>query len=241
MILATAVFSFGAVFVSVSFGPPALPVYTQPFCPGPGYIWVPGYWAWSPDYGDYYWVPGTWVLAPQPGFLWTPGYWGFSSGLYYWHPGYWGLTVGFYGGINYGWGYPGYGYYGGYWHGRDFYYNRTVNNVNITNVRYVYNQPVTNNFNGTRVAYNGGPGGVQAQPTQAQLAAERQRHMAATPVQIQHEQAARRDPAQFVARNHGTSRGGRDAETWSLERSRSSARESAGRKPTGAGSKREQR
>ena len=189
MILATAVFSFGAVFVSVSFGPPALPVYTQPFCPGPGYIWVPGYWAWSPDYGDYYWVPGTWVLAPQPGFLWTPGYWGFSSGLYYWHPGYWGLTVGFYGGINYGWGYPGYGYYGGYWHGRDFYYNRTVNNVNITNVRYVYNRPVTNNFNGTRVAYNGGPGGVQAQPTQAQLAAERQRHMAATPVQTQHEQA----------------------------------------------------
>ena len=125
---------------------------------------------------------GCWLR--KPGFLWTPGYWGFSTGLYYWHPGYWGLTVGFYGGINYGWGYPGYGYYGGYWHGRDFYYNRTVNNINITNVRNVYNQPVANNFNATRVAYNGGPGGVQARATQAQLAAERQRHMAATSAQL---------------------------------------------------------
>jgi len=203
MILASAAFSFGEVFVSVAFGPPVLPVYAQPLCPGPGYIWTPGYWAWSPDLADYYWVPGTWVLAPQPGFLWTPGYWGFSTGLYYWHPGYWGLSVGFYGGINYGWGYPGYGYYGGHWQGRDFYYNRTVNNVNITNVRNVYNQPVANNFNASRVAYNGGPGGVQAQATQAQLAAGRRQHMAATSAQVQHQQAAAKDPAQFVGRNQG--------------------------------------
>ena len=27
----------------------ALPVYEQPVIPGPGYIWTPGYWAWSPD------------------------------------------------------------------------------------------------------------------------------------------------------------------------------------------------
>src|SRR5271157_3749870 len=202
-ILVTVVCSWGEVFISVGFGPPVLPVYAQPLCPGPGYIWVPGYWGWSPDLDDYYWVPGTWLLAPQPGFLWTPGYWGFSTGLYYWHPGYWGLSVGFYGGINYGWGYPGSGYYGGYWHGRDFYYNRTVNNINITNVRYVYNQPVANNVNVSRVAYNGGPGGVQARATQSQLAAERQQHMAATSAQIQHQQAAQRDPAQFASRNQG--------------------------------------
>ena len=178
-----------------------LPVYAQPVAPGPGYIWAPGYWGWSGD--DYYWVPGTWVIAPQPGFLWTPGWWGFSTGFYRWHPGYWGPTVGFYGGINYGFGYPGTGYYGGYWRGREFYYNRAVNNINVTNVRYVYNQPVTRNVSVTRVAYNGGPGGVQVQPTQAQLAAERQPHVAATSVQVQHQQAAQRDPAQFVARNQG--------------------------------------
>src|SRR5437762_14137426 len=63
--------------ISVRVGPPVLPVYAQPICPGPGYIWTPGYWA----YGDegYYWVPGTWVMAPEPGLLWTPGYWGFRS------------------------------------------------------------------------------------------------------------------------------------------------------------------
>jgi WXXGXW repeat (2 copies) len=58
--------------VSVRIAPPILPVYVQPICPGPGYIWEPGYWA----YGDegFYWVPGTWVFPPSAGLLWTPGY-----------------------------------------------------------------------------------------------------------------------------------------------------------------------
>ena len=90
------------VGISVRIGPPALPVYAQPICPGPGYLWTPGYWAWSDDDG-YYWVPGTWVVAPV-GMLWTPGYWGFAGGFYGWHAGYWGPHVGFYGGINYGFG-----------------------------------------------------------------------------------------------------------------------------------------
>src|SRR5260370_40794857 len=50
-----------AVGISVQFGPPALPVYEQPLCPGDGYIWTPGYWAWDLEDEDYYWVPGTWV------------------------------------------------------------------------------------------------------------------------------------------------------------------------------------
>ena len=57
--------------ISVDVPPPPLPIYEQPIIPGPGYLWVPGYWAWSDDFG-YYWVPGTWVLAPEPGLLWTP-------------------------------------------------------------------------------------------------------------------------------------------------------------------------
>ncbi len=32
-----------------------------------------------------------------------------------WHGGYWGTHVGFYGGVNYGYGYDGDGYEGGYW------------------------------------------------------------------------------------------------------------------------------
>ena len=110
--------SFGGVFVSVSIGPPPIPVYSQPMCPGAGYMWTPGYWGWGDD--GYYWIPGTWVEAPQPGFLWTPGYWGFEGGSYLFHAGYWGPHVGFYGGINYGFGYFGVGFYGGYWNGGHF-------------------------------------------------------------------------------------------------------------------------
>ncbi len=201
VILATALSSWAGVFVSVAVGPPALPVYSQPFCPGPGYIWTPGYWAWGP--AGYYWVPGTWVMPPQVGFLWTPGYWGFSAGLYNWHPGFWGPTVGFYGGVNYGFGYTGVGYFGGYWRGRNFYYNRAVNNVNVTNVHNVYNRTVINNVNVNRVSYNGGPGGIQARATSNQLAAERGRHFDATPTQAQQEQAARNDRAQLASVNHG--------------------------------------
>src|ERR1035438_5436209 len=57
--------------ISVNLAPPELPVYEQPAIPAEGYLWTPGYWAWSGDYQGYYWVPGTWVLVPQPGFLWT--------------------------------------------------------------------------------------------------------------------------------------------------------------------------
>ena len=87
---ASAAWGFG---ISVHFGPPPIPVYSQPICPGAGYIFTPGYWA----YGDagYYWVPGTWVIAPQIGYLWTPGYWGWGGGGYFWHGGYWGPHVGF--------------------------------------------------------------------------------------------------------------------------------------------------
>jgi len=97
-LLAVPLISQAALFVgvSVNIAPPALPVYVQPPCPAPGYIWMPGYWAWD---DDYYWVPGTWVMAPAVGVLWTPGYWGWSEGAYLWHAGYWGPHVGFYGGM----------------------------------------------------------------------------------------------------------------------------------------------
>src|SRR5260370_16910185 len=91
--------------VAITIAPPVLPVYTQPPCPGDGYIWTPGYWAYGPD--DYYWVPGTWVVAPAPGLLWTPGYWGWGEGVYVWHAGYWGPHIAFYGCVNYGFVYFG--------------------------------------------------------------------------------------------------------------------------------------
>src|SRR5712692_3770502 len=162
LMLAAPAASFGQVFVSVTFGPPELPVYEQPLCPGEGYIWTPGYWAWGDD--DYYWVPGTWVLVPQVGFFWTPGYWAWGGSSFIFYEGYWGPRVGFYGGISYGYGYFGHGYEGGRWDHDRFYYNRSVNNVNITEIHNVYNTTVINNTTVNRVSYNGGNGGINARP-----------------------------------------------------------------------------
>ena len=41
--------SQAGVFISVGFAPPVLPVYVQPPCPQPGWMWTPGYWAYGPD------------------------------------------------------------------------------------------------------------------------------------------------------------------------------------------------
>ncbi len=188
-----------AVGISVRIGPPALPVYAQPICPGPGYMWTPGYWGWN-DEGGYYWVPGTWVVAPV-GLLWTPGWWGWGGGLYLWHAGYWGPHIGFYGGINYGFGYGGVGFVGGEWRGGTFFYNRSVNNVSVTNVTNVYNRTVVVNNNTT--AFNGGAGGVQATPTAAERAAENEPHQAPLAAQAQQEHLASQNRQNFASENHG--------------------------------------
>ncbi len=184
--------------VSVRIGPPALPVYAQPICPGPGYLWTPGYWAWSDD-GGYYWVPGTWVVAPV-GMLWTPGYWGFAGGFYGWHAGYWGPHVGFYGGINYGFGYGGVGFAGGEWRGGAFFYNREVVNVNVTNVTNVYSRTVI--VNNTHVAFNG-PGGIEARPTPQEESYAHEQHTPALASQTEHEHAASQNRQLFASENHG--------------------------------------
>jgi WXXGXW repeat (2 copies) len=194
---------FIGVGVTVGFAPPPLPVYVQPPCPAPGYIWTPGYWAYSYDAGDYYWVPGTWVLAPAFGFLWTPGYWGLFGAEYVWHEGYWGPHVGFYGGINYGFGYFGSGYVGGYWRDHDFYYNRAVTNVSNVNVTNVYNRTVVNNnFYGSRPSFNG-TNGVQARPTRGDLLAMREPHRVLTPQQRAQAASARALPSSLASVNHG--------------------------------------
>ena len=194
--------SSASVGIFVSFGPPAIPFYVQPACPAVGYVWTPGYWAWDPDYG-YFWVPGTWVPAPFVGALWTPGYWGWYNDAYVWYPGYWGPEVGFYGGIDYGYGYPGRGYYGGQWRGDRFFYNRQVTNVTNVNVVNVYNERVVVNNNGPRISYNGGRGGINARPTREQMAAERGRRFGPVGEQMRQERFARSDRMQRASFNHG--------------------------------------
>jgi len=190
-----------AVGISVRVGPPPLPVYAQPVIPAPGYLWTPGYWAYGPD--GYYWVPGTWVEPPAVGLLWTPGYWVWGGGVYVWHAGYWGPHVGFYGGINYGFGYTGVGFAGGYWRGGAFFYNRAVANVDVAVIHNTYHTEVVEHGEVSRASFNGGTGGTAARPTSEELAAEHERHTAATSSQMEHEHMASTNREMLASANHG--------------------------------------
>ena len=202
VVLSMSAASLAQIGVAITIGPPALPVYEQPLCPDDGYLWTPGYWGYDNDVSDYYWVPGTWVMAPEIGFLWTPAYWGWGGDGFVFYDGYWGPHIGFYGGINYGYGYFGTGFQGGRWDNGHFFYNRSVSNVNITNIHNVYNTTVIVN-NESHVSFNGGKGGLSARPTSEEEAAARDRHVPPVAVQTQHAQAARANPQQRASANMG--------------------------------------
>jgi hypothetical protein len=191
------------VSISANIAPPALPVYAQPACPGDGFMWTPGYWA----YGDagYYWVPGVWVRPPHFGLLWTPAYWGFVGGVYGFHAGYWGPHIGFYGGINYGFGYGGVGFGGGVWAGNVFRYNTAVTNVNTTVVHntYINNTVIHNNTEINNHASFNGEGGVNARPTAEEQSAMNEHHFQATQQQQSHMESASHDRNQLASQNGG--------------------------------------
>ena len=182
--------------------PPPLPDYDQPPAPADGYIWTPGYWAWGPT--GYYWVPGAWVEPPYMGALWTPGYWGFYGGRYSFYPGHWGLHIGFYGGINYGFGYVGLGYEGGYWNSGHFFYNRVYNHINVRTVHNVYNyRAPVRVANVPRASYRGGQGGVQARPRPSEGAAWHEPTAPRMSSQTQHAQSYGAVRGQYATENHG--------------------------------------
>jgi hypothetical protein len=58
VMLAIPVTSSAGILLSIAIAPPPLPIYEQPLCPGDGYIWTPGFWAYGDD--GFFWVPGTW-------------------------------------------------------------------------------------------------------------------------------------------------------------------------------------
>jgi hypothetical protein len=142
------------------------------------------------------------VLPPAVGLLWTPGYWGYDGGAYVWHAGYWGPHVGYYGGINYGFGYGGVGYEGGYWDSAVFFYNTAVTKVNRSVVTHTYNKTVIRNVAVNNVSFNG-PGGITVKPTSQEVAWSRKRHTQPTATQAKHQRAASANRALYSAANHG--------------------------------------
>src|SRR5438093_3467171 len=191
--------SFAQIGISIGIAPPAIPIYQQPYPPPPGCMCAPCY---SHYHTDYYWVPGAWVLPPRVGFLWTPGYWGYNASNYFFNEGYWAPTVGFYGGINYGYGYGGQGYYGGRWVGNTFRYNRAVTrvNTNVIHNNYVSKQVVKRT--GSRASFNG-PSGTTAKPTSQEEAAAKAEHVPATSTQQSRVEAAKNNPDLHATNNQG--------------------------------------
>jgi hypothetical protein len=95
-----------------------------------------------------------------------------------------------------------FGYEGGYWKDGRFFYNSAANKLTNVSVTNVYRKPVAIERR-SNASFNGGKGGTTAKATSAQLAAEWANHIAATPEQRRHAEAASKDPALSLLRNHG--------------------------------------
>ena len=66
--------------------PPPVRVEVVPVAPGPGYVWVNGYWSWN---GAWFWVPGRYVFPPRAHVVWVPGVWIHERHGWRWHHGHW--------------------------------------------------------------------------------------------------------------------------------------------------------
>ncbi len=201
LLFAVPALSFAQADVTITEAPPPIPVYEQPPCPTEGYLWTPGYWAHGPV--GYYWVSGVWIAPPQPGFLWTPGYWAFVNGVYGWRAGYWGPHVGYYGGINYGYGYGGVGFYGGRWEGGAFRYNTAVLRVGPGFHGVYEDRAVIRNTTAINRASFNGVGGIVARPTAEERVAMSEQHVRWTSDQISHQRFATQDHGNWASENHG--------------------------------------
>ena len=54
--------------------------------PGPGYVWVPGYWRWSGHH--HVWVNGYWIRE-RHGYHWIPAHWVRAGPRWQFVPGHW--------------------------------------------------------------------------------------------------------------------------------------------------------
>jgi len=91
-LLALAVLTVGSalaqISVGVRIGPPPRPrvIRAHPVAPGPGYLWVDGYW--YPVNGRYRWHDGYWTRPPYAGASWIgPRYEGGQFFEGYWSGG----------------------------------------------------------------------------------------------------------------------------------------------------------
>ena len=67
--------------------PPPMRVEAYGPRPGPGYVWVNGYWGYRAN--AYAWNGGRWMLPPPGRRVWVAGRWEPHGGRYRWREGHW--------------------------------------------------------------------------------------------------------------------------------------------------------
>jgi hypothetical protein len=77
--------SAGVYYATVP--PPAVRVEAFGPAPGPGYVWINGYWGWGGS--AYAWVPGRYVRPPRARAVWVAPRWESRGGRYRFHEGRW--------------------------------------------------------------------------------------------------------------------------------------------------------
>jgi hypothetical protein len=78
---------YGGGYSYLGMAPPPPRAEIRGYAPGPGYVWVGGYWGYRGN--NYYWNPGSWVRPPHRNARWEEGRWEHSSHGYYWRDGRW--------------------------------------------------------------------------------------------------------------------------------------------------------
>ena len=73
--------------VVVTTEPPAPRSEVIATAPGPGYVWVGGYWAHR--HGRWVWMPGHYESSPTATAHWVPGHWDRTTSGWVWTPGRW--------------------------------------------------------------------------------------------------------------------------------------------------------
>jgi hypothetical protein len=75
----------GRVYVRV--GPPAPVAERVAVAPGPGYVWVPGYYVHNG--AAYVWRPGVWVVPPRRRAVWVAPHWQHERRGWFFVEGHW--------------------------------------------------------------------------------------------------------------------------------------------------------
>jgi hypothetical protein len=76
----------GAVYYA-SAPPPPLRAEFAGVAPGPGYVWVNGYWGWRGT--QHVWIAGSYMRPPHARAVWVAPRWENRGGRYYLHEGRW--------------------------------------------------------------------------------------------------------------------------------------------------------